>query len=114
MIASPPAPVPEIPLEAYLAADEEKEKAAREQVQQMVRSAVEEMRKLLPSPAIHISGQVVISDRVDESIVRRAQEAQADLIVMGAQGVGALRGALPGSVSHALIARAECPVLVVK
>ncbi|GAB3111869.1 universal stress protein [Streptomyces calidiresistens] len=38
----------------------------------------------------------------------------SDLLVLGARGLGTIAGFLLGSVSHAVVARAECPVLVVR
>ncbi|MGH2480760.1 MAG: universal stress protein [Ktedonobacteraceae bacterium] len=114
MATGVPALVPEIPLESTMAANEEREETERAQARQMVDWAVEDLRRLLPSPDIHVTGRVVAGSRVDESILRVAQETHADMIVVGTRGVSALRGAIMGSVSHALIAKAECPVLVVK
>ena len=48
-----------------------------------------------------------------ESILRTAQSSQADLIVMGTRGLGAVKGLLLGSVSRKVIHYATCPVMVV-
>jgi nucleotide-binding universal stress UspA family protein len=38
--------------------------------------------------------------------------SSAQLVVVGSRGVGALRGLLLGSTTHALIHHSDCPVLV--
>jgi nucleotide-binding universal stress UspA family protein len=48
-----------------------------------------------------------------ERLARVAEEEDAELIVVGSRGRGALRAALLGSVSTELIGIAPCPVLVV-
>ena len=86
----------------------------RAQAQQIVTNAVQEIRRLVTSPDVSVSGRVVVSERVDEGILHEAQETQADIIVVGTRGLSTLRGAIMGSISHALIEKAACPVLVVK
>lgn len=49
-----------------------------------------------------------------EQIVRLAQLRDVDMIVVGSRRLGALAGALLGSVSRAVIRAADCPVLVAK
>ena len=49
-----------------------------------------------------------------EAILRAAEEWQADLIVLGARGLGAVAGFLLGSVSLGVARHARCSVLVVK
>ncbi|MGD2184954.1 MAG: universal stress protein [Desulfobacterales bacterium] len=48
-----------------------------------------------------------------ESIIKVAENCQADLIVMGTRGFGAVKGFLVGSVSRKVIHYAACPVMVV-
>ena len=48
-----------------------------------------------------------------ESILNSAKKNQADLIIMGTRGMGALKGLLVGSVSRKVIHLADCPVMVV-
>ncbi len=49
-----------------------------------------------------------------EMICSVAQEIQADLILMGARGVGQIQELLLGSVSHRVLTHAPCPVLIIK
>ncbi|MCE7079018.1 universal stress protein [Streptomyces sp. ST2-7A] len=46
------------------------------------------------------------------ALLDRAMDS--DLLVLGARGLGTIAGFLLGSVSHAVVARAECPVMVVR
>lgn len=47
------------------------------------------------------------------TIVRFAEERDADLIVLGSRGLGDIEGYLLGSVSHKVTSLADCPVMVV-
>lgn len=57
--------------------------------------------------ALHIQGPIV------EKILHEAGEQQAELIVMGSHGHGALYDLLVGSVTHGVIKDARVPVVVV-
>ena len=82
--------------------------------QEIVDAAVAEIKNLVTSPDVTVTGRVVVDNRVDEGILKVADETSADIIVVGTRGLSALRGAIMGSVSHALIEKASCPVLIVK
>jgi nucleotide-binding universal stress UspA family protein len=56
----------------------------------------------------------VLRGETSEGILAAARTSAADLLVVGARGLGALTGALLGSVSAAVVRHAPCPVLVVK
>lgn len=56
---------------------------------------------------------VSIAGKAAEGIVDFAEEENAEIIVMGRRGLGALRGML-GSVSYAVLHEADIPVLTVK
>ncbi len=56
----------------------------------------------------------VVWGRPADSIVRRAQEMPADLVVLGHKGRGALEAFLMGSVAKNVIDHAHCSVLVVR
>jgi nucleotide-binding universal stress UspA family protein len=57
---------------------------------------------------------VVAAGRADEVILGRLREGNHDLLVMGTRGLGRVGSALLGSVSQAVLHRAEVPVLVVR
>jgi nucleotide-binding universal stress UspA family protein len=48
-----------------------------------------------------------------ETILKIAENCEADLIVMGQRGFGAVKSLLVGSVSRKVIHYASCPVMVV-
>ncbi|WP_270180759.1 universal stress protein [Alkalihalobacillus sp. CinArs1] len=48
------------------------------------------------------------------TLVKYAEENEVDLIVMGTRGLNVLQEMVLGSVSHQVIQKASCPVLVVK
>ena len=52
--------------------------------------------------------------RYGEQIVREATEFAADLVVVGARGLGGLKRFLLGSVSEEVLRAARCPVLIGK
>ena len=81
---------------------------------EIVDRAVAEIKSLVTSPDVTVTGRVMVDDRVDAGVLRMADETKADIIVMGTRGLSPLRGAIMGSVSHALIEKATCPVLIVK
>lgn len=56
----------------------------------------------------------IASGFVANALIDVAERYGCDAIVMGARGLGALRGALLGSVSQALLQAAKVPVTIVK
>jgi len=56
----------------------------------------------------------LISGAPASAIAQRAEEAGADMIVMGTHGRTGLRRLLMGSVAEAVVRRAPCPVLTFK
>ena len=51
---------------------------------------------------------------VAETILQTATEEQCDLIVLGSRGLTGFKRLMLGSISNAVAAKAQCPVLVVK
>lgn len=66
-------------------------------------------RERYPDTAVR---QVVHENRPAQRLIQEAQGAQ--LLVVGSLGRGALANALLGSVSHAVLHHAPCPVAIVK
>jgi nucleotide-binding universal stress UspA family protein len=57
---------------------------------------------------------VVRSGSPADEIIRAADEVEADLIVVGGRGKGAVGAILMGSVAHRVLHHALCPVLVTR
>jgi nucleotide-binding universal stress UspA family protein len=57
--------------------------------------------------ALQIQGSII------EKVLQEAQEQQADLIILGSHGHGALYHLLMGSVTEGVLKKAACPVMVV-
>ena len=76
-------------------------KVVREVLEQAAAAGVDADSEILDAPAA-------------DAIVAVADTRNADLIVVGSRGLGAVHSAIFGSVSKALVARSHRPVLVVK
>jgi len=57
--------------------------------------------------------EVAVDADIPEGLRRIAADLDADLLVVGSRGRGTVKAALLGSTSHALVADAPCPVVVV-
>lgn len=75
----------------------------------LVRDTVAEAREL--DPDLAVTG-CAIAGHGGEVLV--AESGRADVLVVGARRLGELAGALLGSVSSVVVARARCPVVVVR
>jgi nucleotide-binding universal stress UspA family protein len=72
------------------------------------------LRQLQPSdPALHVEYRLEEGFAATE-ILRLAEEAKADLIVMGTHGRTGLSRLVLGSVAEQVVRKARCPVLTVK
>lgn len=57
--------------------------------------------------------EVALDGSVADGLRRIAEERDAELLVVGSRGHGAVRAALLGSTSHALAGDSPCPVVVI-
>jgi nucleotide-binding universal stress UspA family protein len=62
---------------------------------------------------VEVDCEVIEGDPV-EAILALARSRDADLIVVGSRGLGAVKGLVLGSVSNAILHQADRPVLVAK
>ena len=78
--------------------------------------ALRRLRALVPHPS-QIPGAVttvVEEGKAYREVLRKALDVNADLIVMGVHGRGALDLVMFGSTTHHVIREARCPVLIVR
>ncbi len=76
------------------------------------RAALERAGELLAQEGVDAEEEILEGSAADR-VVELARARNAPLIVVGSRGLGAVAGALLGSVSSAIIHRADRPVLVV-
>jgi len=86
------------------------EHGVRQTAVRAAQGAVAEARALLPSSDASDDG--VLEGAARDTIVRTAADWAADLVVVGARGLGAVKEFLLGGVSHGVARHAPCPVLV--
>ena len=73
---------------------------------------LDDAQKVLGSTTIKVHADLLEGSEA-EAILTEAENYQADLIVMGTRGFGAVKGLLVGSVSRKVIHLSKCPVMVV-
>jgi nucleotide-binding universal stress UspA family protein len=99
-----PMMVPEVARELYV----DLEQAMREEGERIL----ERMRALLPMDSGPVIKRLVVGSPAD-MIITTAESVQADLVVMGARGLGPVKERLFGSVSHRVLTMAPCAKLIV-
>jgi nucleotide-binding universal stress UspA family protein len=75
------------------------------------RAVMDEVEAALGAQA---SARVAISAKFAETICEEARKERADLLVVGARGLGAVERVVLGSVSEKVLREADRPVLVVR
>lgn len=80
----------------------------------LANACFDEAKTLLPPGLARSIETIVGKDSPASEIPAKAKEWKADLIVVGARGLGPIKRLLLGSVSRAVVHAAEVPVLVVR
>lgn len=75
------------------------------------RALIDEVEAALPEGSA--SSEVVLGNDTAAAIVEEARKAKADLVVVGARGIGAAERLVVGSISEAVVRTAGRPVTVV-
>ena len=75
-------------------------------------AVLDSAKKILGSTTFKVHEELLEGSEA-EAILTVAENRQADLIVMGTRGFGAVKGLLVGSVSRKVIHLSTCPVMVV-
>ena len=79
-----------------------------------VRDSLARVQKSAVDAGISSTSTVLLEGYVPDTIVARASEIHADLIVLGTHGRHGIAHALLGSVAEQVVRRAGCPVLTVR
>ena len=77
------------------------------------RRMIEEAKVYCENRAVNVKVEL-LHGNIAQSIINYAKEQQADLIIAGTKGHGALEELLMGSVTRNLVSLSHTPVLVVK
>jgi nucleotide-binding universal stress UspA family protein len=77
-------------------------------------AAISAAKTQLEAAGIAVETAVIEAHATWRGVVQTAQDQQADLIVMGSHGRSGLEKLVLGSVTQAVLAHTNCPVLVVR
>lgn len=91
--------------QAYMAYAQEQAARAHADIEQLCRQG---------EPALELQVRLVEDVPASSAIVQTARQTQADLIVLGSHGRGALARTLLGSVAAQVLAHSPVPVLVTR
>ncbi len=87
--------------------------ALEEGLEQAGRTILEQMAQAFGGIEVSVT-RVYRRGEPPSEILRAAEEAHADLIIVGSRGLGRIGGLILGSVSERVLHGAHCPVLVVR
>ncbi|WP_294346822.1 universal stress protein [Prosthecochloris sp.] len=90
---------------SYVPLEEDLEKAAKEDLEEIIRTEREQ--------GVEVQADVQIGTP-SETILEKAEELDVNLIIVGSHGKTGLSRILMGSVAESVVRKAKCPVLIVK
>jgi len=85
----------------------------KEELELARRKKLEPVEKILKSNELSYKTKIMHGEP-GPTIVEYANKEQFDLVVIGSRGLNSLQEMVLGSVSHKVVKRANCPVLIVK
>ena len=85
----------------------------KEELELARRQKLAPIEELIQANEMHYSINILHGDP-GPTIVSYANENDFDLLIIGSRGLNTLQEMVLGSVSHKVVKRADCPVLVVK
>ena len=97
----------------YLPTAVEIEQASKENAEDVLKNAKEQILNLFPEKNIQVSTEILIGTP-ETKIIETAAAMNADLIVVGSHGYNLWERILLGSVSNTIVHKAPCSVMVVK
>jgi len=86
---------------------------AKEYITKTVKDFMEDAKKRSAQNGIVFVGKTTIG-KESSAIIDFAAKNKFDIIVIGARGLGSVKEAFLGSVSHAIVQKSKIPVLIVK
>jgi len=110
---------PQCTIEVVFVADFDKAKSEvlhagfGEQLQVTRRKRLEPIEDLLKQHSLAYKVHILHGEPAP-TVVQFANQHEVDLVIIGSRGLNALQEMVLGSVSHKVVKRANCPVLVVK
>ncbi len=90
---------------SYVPLEEDLEKAAREDLEEIIKAEREQ--------GVEVDADVQIGTP-SEVILEKADELDVNLVILGSHGKTGLSRLLMGSVAESVVRKAKCPVLIVK
>ncbi|MGC1425347.1 MAG: universal stress protein [Nitrosotalea sp.] len=85
----------------------------KEYLTKAIKEFMDNAKKLSAQNGIVFFGKTIVGKESSE-IINFASKNKFDMIVIGARGIGSVKEAFLGSVSHAVVHKSKIPVLIVK